>query len=303
MSAKKFIMKLKLKLKLKFEEFEKSFELNYFYRAMVIRQLALKNTEYIEKRFISKRDFMKTVTVVLNGFKRQFTLPEQVASIKTQTYPIKKIMYWNLSSEDSAYKPDYDLLRRESIEYAETSHDYGVWGRFTFALNATTDFICIMDDDILPGRRYIENCVNSYQLQPGIYGAFGTCFRRDGGGIHYGWKETHNWTARQVNYLYQTWFMPREALSAFWAEVISEARTKNRHIAEDIHISLMAKKYLGLRSYVVPHPENDRELWGNTAGLKYGLDEHAVHLNPELRAAMEDYFSYAIHEGLEIAWE
>jgi cellulose synthase/poly-beta-1,6-N-acetylglucosamine synthase-like glycosyltransferase len=250
-----------------------------------------------------KLDFMKTVTVVLNGFKRQFTLAEQIASLKNQTYPIEKIMYWNLASHGSECKVDYDLLRRESIEYAETSHDYGVWGRFTFALNASTDFICIMDDDVIPGRRYIENCINSYQQQPGIYGTFGTCFRRDGGGIHYGWRETRSHTVKQVNYLYQTWFMPRVAINAFWTEVISERLTKNRHIGEDIHLSLMAKKYLGLRSYVVPHPENNKEFWGNTAGLKYGLDEHAVHLNPELRAAMDDYFAYALHQGLEIAWD
>ncbi len=246
---------------------------------------------------------MKTVTVVLNGFKRQFTLAEQIESLKAQSYPIKKIMYWNLFSEDPKFKPDYELLRRESIEYAETTHDYGVWGRFSFALNATTDFVCIMDDDIIPGRRYIENCIMSYERQPGIYGAFGTCFNHAGGGTNYGWREARNWTAKQVNYLYQTWFMPREALHVFWSEMISEALTKHRHIAEDIHLSLMAKKYLGLRSYVVPHPENDRELWGNIAELKYGLDEFAVHLNPELREAMDQYFCHAQGQGLEIVWE
>lgn len=246
---------------------------------------------------------MKTVTVILNGFKRQATLAEQIQSLKAQSYSIDKIMYWNLKSDIPQFKPDYELLKREGIEYAETSHDYGVWGRFTFALNATTNFVCIMDDDIVPGSRYIENCVNSYERQPGIYGTFGTCFTRGRGGINYGWRETNNSEAKQVNYLYQTWFMPREALHAFWAEVISEHLTKHRHIAEDIHLSLMAKKYLGLKSYVVPHPSDNKELWGNITGVKYGLDEFAVHLNTELRSAMDNYFHFAQTQGLEIAWE
>lgn len=246
---------------------------------------------------------MKTVTVILNGFKRQATLAEQIQSLKAQSYPIDKIMYWNLKSDNPQFQPDYGLLVREAIEYAETSHDYGVWGRFTFALNATTDFVCIMDDDIVPGRRYIENCLNSYEKQPGIYGTLGTCFIKAGGGTTYGWREVKNSEPKQVNYLYQTWFMPREVIHVFWSELISEHLTKRRHIGEDIHLSLMARKYLGLKSYVVPHPANNKEFWGNITDVKYGLDEFAVHLNPELRVAMDDYFRFAQTQGLEIAWE
>ncbi len=245
---------------------------------------------------------MKTVTVVLNGFKRQNTLAEQVESLKNQTYPVTKILYFNFKSTDPKFIPDYELLEREGVEYAETSHHYGVWGRFTFALNASTDFVCIMDDDIVPGKKYIENCVLSYEKQPGIYGTMGSLFEQKDGQfkvLNYGWKDINNDQPIQVNYLFQTWFMPREALNSFWSEMVPDEMTHNRRIGEDMTVSLMAQKKLGLKSYVVPHPSNDMDLWGNTTGDKYGIDEFAVHVNPDLQKAMEKHFHFVVNSGLE----
>lgn len=244
---------------------------------------------------------MKTVTVVLNGYKRQNTLAEQISSLKNQTYPIEKILYFNFKSTDPQFIPDYDLLVREGIEYAETSHHYGVWGRFTFALNATTDFVCIMDDDIAPGKKYIENCIESYKKQPGVYGTMGSAFDpKTQQIINYGWKDINNDTPIQVNYLYQTWFMPREVLHAFWSEMMPENLLNKRRIGEDMTVSLMARKKLGLKSYVVPHPSNNKDLWGNTIGHKYGIDDFAVHLNSDLQKAMMEYFNFAVKSGLEV---
>lgn len=247
---------------------------------------------------------MKTVTVVLNGFKRQNTLPEQIRCLKEQTYPIDKILYFNFKSNDPQFIPDYELLEREGVEYAETSHHYGVWGRFTFALNANTDFVCLMDDDITPGKKYIENCVSCYEKQPGIYGTMGSTFEYENNNLvrvlNHGWKDINNENPVQVNYLFQTWFMPREALYAFWSEMVPDALTRNRRIGEDMTVSLMAQKKLGLKSYVVPHPVNNVELWGNTTGHKYGIDEFAVHKNPELQQAMEKFFYHVMDSGLEI---
>jgi hypothetical protein len=247
---------------------------------------------------------MKTVTIVLNGYKRYETLARQIDAIKGQTYPIEKIMYWNLMSENQQFKPDYALLKKDDIEYAETSHDYGVWGRFTFALNATTDFICIIDDDIIPGIRYIENCVSSYEAKPGIYGTMGSVFQKNTGRwIQYGWRDTNNKEIKQVNYLYQTWFFPREALHAFWSNVVPEEFTKSRRIGEDIHISLMAQKWFGIKTYLVPHPSDNKEFWGNTSGEEYGIDEFAVHLNPEMQRGMIQYLNFAINNGMEVLYE
>lgn len=244
---------------------------------------------------------MKTVTIVLNGYKRQYTLAKQIQSIKEQSYPIEKILYFNLKSREKQFTPDYDLLEREGVEFADTSHDYGVWGRFTFALNAKTDFVCIMDDDIIPGGKYIENCVLSYEKKPGIYGAMGSVFKfKEKRMENYGWQGINNTDVTQVNYVYQTWFMPREALHAFWSEMRPEDLTQNRGCGEDINLTLMAKKVLGLKTYVVPHPAENPEYWGNTIGDQYGKDEFAIHLDPVMQNAMWRFIRFAILAGMDV---
>lgn len=246
---------------------------------------------------------MKTVTIILNGFKRYHTLAAQIQAIKNQSYPVDKIMYFNLKSSDPKFQPDYALLAREGVELIESTHDYGVWGRFSLALNARTDFICIVDDDIIPGSRYIENCVSSYEKQPGIYGTMGSIIEKNTGRwIQYGWRDINNQEIKQVNYLYQTWFFPREVIHAFWSNPLPEELLQNRRIGEDIHISLMAQKWFGLKTYLVPHPTHDKNFWGNISGEQHGIDEFAVHLNPEMQRAMIVYLNFAINNGLEILY-
>src|SRR5690606_25281842 len=104
----------------------------------------------------------------------------------------------------------------------------------------------------------------------------------------------------QVNYLYQTWFMPREALHAFWSEMRPEDLTRNRRCGEDINLTLMAKKVLGLKTYVVPHPPDNREYWGNVIGDEYNNDEFAIHLDPVMLDAMRRFFKFATLAGMEV---
>jgi hypothetical protein len=238
---------------------------------------------------------MKTVTIVLNGFKRQHTLKEQIQAFKNQTYPIEKIMYWNLKSDDLRYQLDYNFLKKENIEYAETSHDYGTWGRFSFALNTKSDFICIYDDDIIPGPGYIQNCVETFEKQPGILGLMGTVITQDKGQwIQYGWRDFNNPNPVQVIYLYQSHFFPKEVLQAFWASAPSWDLVCNRHLGEDLHIAFAAKKYFNLNAYVVPHPKNNKTIWGNIAGDRYGEDEHSIHLS-NIQPKMLDHLQYMIN--------
>jgi hypothetical protein len=223
---------------------------------------------------------MKTVTVVLNGFKRQKTLPAQITALKNQTYKIDRIMYWNLKSDKPEFQPDYALLKKEGIEYAETSHDYGVWGRFTFALNTNTDFICMMDDDVIPGPGYIQNCMETYEKQPGILGMMGTVIVEENRKwMQYGWRDLNNRKPVQVMYLYQSHFFPRNVLQAFWSELPNWEIVCNRRIGEDMHIAYVAQKYFKLNTYVVPHPKDNKNIWGNIIGDTFGEDEHAVHLS------------------------
>lgn len=238
---------------------------------------------------------MKTVTVVLNGFRRQKTLRQQIAAFKNQSFPVEKIMYWNLKSDNPEFQPDYEFLKEQGIEYAETSHDYGTWGRFTFALNSKSDFICMYDDDIIPGSRYIENCVTTFEKSPGLLGTMGSVIvENTGQWIQYGWRDINNDAPVEVMYLYQTHFFPKEVLQAFWAEIPDWDLVSQRHLGEDVHIAYVAQKYFNLPAKIVPHPKDDKSLWGNIIGDEYGEDEYAIHLSP-IQPSMITHLNQMIH--------
>ena len=87
-----------------------------------------------------------------------------------------------------------------------------------------------------------------------------------------------------MDYVGHAWFFEREWLTAFWRELPSpdlfafEGEPHALCAGEDMHFSYTLQKYLGLGTYVPPHPIADRSLWGSDPDLAvtYGTDGAAV---------------------------
>lgn len=255
---------------------------------------------------------MKTVTVILNGYKRKHTLKKQIESLKNQSYPIERIVYFTLKSD---YPEDYEYLRQENIELIECSNNYGVYGRFSIALNFESDFIYIMDDDIIPGSNFIKTCVECCSKVPGVYGSSGLRRREDAdfnqlhnlfdffGWIQVMWGNEGNLEPVKVSYLCNGWFFPRQVLFDFWREGIYSDISVNRKVAEDMHLSYTAWKYSGLCSYVVPQNKYDLTNHGNICGLDYSEDEYAIHRDEKLLQIMNNNFLTYCEKGLPCKFE
>lgn len=252
---------------------------------------------------------MKTITVILSGYKRKYTLPEQLESLKAQSYPVTNIVYF-VNGHIESSPVDYDLISKFGVHIIECSHNYGVWARFSVALNYDTDFFCILDDDIVPGTDFIKTCIECYDNQPGIYGGHGVRDRLHYDAKynthfnHHGWPQL-NWNMNgpsaplQVAYLMNCWFFPKQALYDFWSEDVSDDMTHNRMAGEDIHLSLMALKHSGLKSYVIPANRFTPSKLSNTVGLKYCL-EHAVCDDSDIMNKSFEYYKYAVTQGLPV---
>ena len=50
-------------------------------------------------------------------------------------------------------------------------------------------------------------------------------------------------------------------LSTFWREL--PELDHPMIVGEDMHFSVMLQKYIGLNTYVTPHPKDNKELWGS----------------------------------------
>ena len=245
-----------------------------------------------------------TITVVLNGYKRK-NLKEQVEAIKNQSVPVKEIFYW----QNTVPGFDYDEDTYSELNSALSNYNYGVWSRFAYALNAKSDYVCVFDDDTIPGPRWLENCLETYKTHPGLLGGIGLRFKNgnyeidklpDGKYARYGWDSAPNLAGNniepvEVDIVGHSWFFTRDLLSVFWRELPEEHWSML--CGEDIHFSHMVQKYTDLKTYVPPHPPNDKTMWSSLKAMEYGGDQHATAYINLATGEMARYLQYCVDNG------
>ena len=195
------------------------------------------------------------ITVILNAYKRLEHLETQIKAIKNQSIKVSEIIIWqNGTTERKIQKLDSD------IKHIYSSFNFGVWSRFSAALNSRNEFICVFDDDTIPGKNWIKNCLQTLEKQNGLLGARGVRFaskKKYIVGQEFGWSNPSN-EIEQVDIVGHSWFFKREWLSYFWREIPNF--NEFSFVGEDIHFSYVLQKYLGLNTYVPPHPNEDKTM-------------------------------------------
>lgn len=221
---------------------------------------------------IIKGEIKGEITAVVNVFKRPHILAEQIEAIRSQTIPPKRIFIWNNGNSDvdlSKYKKDSD------IRVFDNNYNYGVWSRFMICFMAPTEFVCVFDDDTIPGSQWFENCLNCMAKKEALYGTIGVIFPDDRENYRhlkrYGWDGPKNSTS-YVDIIGHSWFFKREWLSYYVREPVN-IYTKISN-GEDMYLSFMLEKYANIQSCIPPHPINNLNMWGSIpdTAWKYGLD-------------------------------
>ena len=246
----------------------------------------------------------ESITVVLSGYKRKH-LREQVDAIRNQSVPVEEIFYWQNTVPGFSYEEETYC----ELNAALSNYNYGVWARFAFALNARTDYVCVLDDDTIPGSRWLENCLNTYKTHPGLLGGIGLRFKDgtytldtlpDGRKTRYGWDNSpdlagNNLEPVDVDIVGHSWFFSRDLLSVFWREI--PARHWTMLCGEDIHFSHMLQKYTDMKTYVPPHPPNDTSMWSSLKAAWYGSDQYATAYVNLDSGEMAQYLQHCIDDG------
>ena len=250
------------------------------------------------------------ITVILNGYKRGSNLDEQLEALEKQTVKPAEILLWYNNPGEGA-EINYEVGTK--IPTAYCNYNFGVWARFSFAFNARNPYICVFDDDTIPGSRWLENCVETMKTREGLLGTVGLLYlnplppqaasyyepyRR------FGWPaEGNNSKTIQVDLVGHSWFFKKEWLSYMYRELPDP---KYNTCGEDMHFSYMLQKYAGIKTYVPPHPVEDRELWGSLKGGLYGGDQNSLWETNQLsiegvpfKALMNQYF----HEQRIKGWK
>jgi hypothetical protein len=240
-----------------------------------------------------------SVTVILNGYKRSKHFKRQLDAIKNQTVKPNEILFWQNKGDE------FEDTLTQGLVHANCNQNMGVWARFAFALNAKSDYICIFDDDTMPGPRWLENCLETIKTHDGLLGTIGCIFQDKDEYLNMrrvGWDNPNSKT-EVVDIVGHSWFFKREDLSVFWRELPEKDHTI--FAGEDVHFSYMLQKYTNKKTYVPPHPPNDRSLWGSMPETAYaiGTDSAAISANPTVGIEIQKSFYVYIKKGFKILKE
>jgi hypothetical protein len=236
------------------------------------------------------------ITVILNGYKRSYQFEKQLNAIKNQTLRPKEIMFWQ--NHGDAFDPNLT----SNLTHANCNKNLGVWARFAYALNARTEYVCIFDDDTIPGKKWLENCYETIQKHDGLLGTIGVKFLDENNYINndrVGWDRP-NESTEQVDIVGHSWFFKREDLATFWRELPDIDHSQL--VGEDMHFSYTLQKYTNKKTYVPPHPINDRDLWGSIPEIAWsvGTDGAAISRNMDNMNTMNNAFKGYIKKGFKL---
>lgn len=222
------------------------------------------------------------IDVVLTCYKRPQVLAQQLEAVKNQTLKPRRIFLYQ-DGIDGYYKVELNdkiLSRFDACKISLTNG--GVWKRFEFAEEiCKSPYVCIFDDDTIPGARWLENCHMNMMQQRGIYVTNGVLVRN-----FKDYKEDRIWVGVYnpnfktcaVDFGGHAWFFERQCLT--WMLAVPW-REKYKFVGEDMTISAAAKKH-GVGTYTPQHPKKIFSIWGSLPefAFKYGSSEVGVSANP-----------------------
>lgn len=210
---------------------------------------------------------MNKVTTVLSVVNRLHYLESQIESINEQTVDSDIFMIWR-------NKKTYDLKYPSIIYRNESEHFNSLYGRFYNSLHIKTPYVFIVDDDILPGKKYIERCMEFSKKENDkvVICTFGVTVSPNNisyYNISRTGPEIFLNKPTQVDMGGQGWFMKTELLYHFLNETIVDEST-----GEDLHFSFcLANKNIPIM--ILDKDKKDRDTWQDLTLGRRGGDEFA----------------------------
>lgn len=127
----------------------------------VTRPYMIETTPYAKQKcwMFDNLKMSTKIDVVLSAYRRPEVLQHQIDAIREQTLkPARILLYQDAVAVGTKVVLSEEILSQFD-EYCVAEENGGVWKRFEYAAKkATAPYVCIFDDDTIPGRRWLENC-------------------------------------------------------------------------------------------------------------------------------------------------
>jgi hypothetical protein len=237
---------------------------------------------------------VNSIAVVLNVYKRVELLTTQIEAISKQSITPSTIYIWN----NSGNKIILHFTPVLPIFIIDANHNFGVWARFSFALNLKETFVALIDDDTIPGEKWFENCLNHIGDGKRLLGTRGLRFLSNNNYSPYesfGWDSPNDQLV-EVDIIGHSWFFKRTILGTFWRYY--DHRYNDDFCGEDIHFSFSIQQ-LGLKSFVPPHKSGYYEEWGSDPNFAktFGTAEVAISSSPKAISKFTDAYRHYLQKG------
>lgn len=262
--------------------------------------------ERLEERWtLSLTQRQLSVTVICTLYKRPDNLIKQLKAIQNQSLSPAEILLFQDGIQGDYTIRIADSLKNQFQKVEICSSNEGVWGRFRFARTASSKYICIFDDDTIPGSRWLENCHFSMLGQEGVYGTIGILFHKYNnypysGYCRIGWANPND-TIRQVDFVGHSWFVKKKYLE--WMFEGTEKYQALKYVAEDMCLSVKCLEH-DIHTFVPEHPRNNTALWGSLPefGNKLGISDSALSLNTKNHLKMQKAVENLVKEGWRLCY-
>lgn len=245
------------------------------------------------------------VTVILTTFKKPDALAKQLDAIQSQTLKPKEVFLFQDGINEN-YTINFEKSFLNKFNDVKISPvNVGVWERFRYAKTAKSEYVCIFDDDTIPGIKWLENCHYHMIHNEGIYGTVGIVLTKPekypyDGFFRVGWHRPCSILAK-VDFVGHSWFLKKEYLNYMFDG--TEKYQKYKYAAEDMCLSFKAKEH-NIETFVPPHPYYDLELWGSKPkyGYRFGQASTAISQNYDNCINMRDALMQFIGDGWELIY-
>jgi len=232
------------------------------------------------------------ISVILTAWQRPQHLAEQVDRILSQTVlPHEVVLWYNQPPKALGFIERKQLLEfrnADKVKKIVCDYNFGIIPRFAMASAMEGEYVCIFDDDTMPGERWFENCLRYVDSEKTMCGTIGLRFlsktEPKTQAPRMGWVAC-NEQIEFVDLVGHSWFFRRE-----WARYFWDLEPVTRVFGEDIHFCAMLQRH-GIRAACPPHPKNDRTLWGSVKG-ELGVDHVAI----SSKDRSKDYAEVLRHE-------
>lgn len=216
------------------------------------------------------------IIVILTAYKRDY-FREQITALLNQTIKPCKIILLNNGTLN------VDSLRHEfGISLINSDLNTKFWGRFCIAKLFNTEYVLMVDDDTIPGKMWIENCLKLCESKNSIITGNGRTL-------------TNAFVSSdddiQVAFGGHSWFYKKEWLKYFLIE-----DPINYDTGEDIMFSALCKIHGNIETWM---PKQNGET--SSEQISYSNDEHAsFRRHSDWDSIRQDICNHYINRGWKL---